>query len=694
MELIIAEKPNAAAKIAKALGEATAERHGKIGYYRVKSGNREICVTSVVGHIFTLAEKKKSFNYPVFDIEWRQSHLVSKDSAYTKAYADTIKGVAKGADKIIVACDYDIEGTLIGYNVARLLIGADVKKMERMKFSTLTPNELREAYEKRGPFDINNAYAGEARHIIDWYYGINLSRALMTALKKAGKFRIMSIGRVQGPTLSIASEKENEINAFVPVPFWAIDIMLKGADFECSDGRFFEKPKAESQFKKIGDKALITAVEKEPKKLSPPVPFDLTTLQVEAYAQFKFSPARTLQLAQSLYEASLISYPRTSSQKLPPALGLKDIIRNMAAHREWYAKGAQHLVEKGLFTPNEGKKEDPAHPSIYPTGIEPKSIGDSERRLYELIAARFIAVFGEPATEEVTKVDADSNGVGFEARGKVLREKGWIDLYGKFFKSKDIILPEFTKGESVKIEKKNLKNDMTKPPRRYTEASLVSELESRHLGTKATRASIIATMFDRQYFEKETNSIDVTYFGLAVWNALRENAPHIIDENMTRELEDDMEDVQAGKKDAKEVIKKGKDYLLKLLDEFKGKEGEIGNSLSEALKKMENENSIIGDCKCGGKLKIINFKGSKFVGCTNYPKCRQSYPLPRGVQIRPANKACDRCGSPMVGIRKGGRGWLDICISPACPTRIEWKERQAKKAEEADEEMQEEEQKE
>jgi DNA topoisomerase-1 len=680
MDLIIAEKPNAAAKIAKALGSVEAKRHGKINYYNVNANGTEICVVSAVGHIFTLAEKKKSFAYPVFDIEWKPSYAVSKGSKYTKDYADTIKGVSKDAKKIIVACDYDIEGTLIGYNIAKYLIGKE-KGLERMKFSTLTPNELREAYEKRTPFDINNAHAGEARHIIDWYYGINLSRALMGAVKKAGMFRIMSIGRVQGPTLAICSEREKEIEAFVPVPFWAISIILKGAEFGHTGGRIFEKPVAEEIFRKISDKANVVEVSKEPKRLPPPFPFDLTSLQVEAYAQFKFSPARTLQLAQSLYEASLISYPRTSSQKLPPSLGLKGIIGSLAKHKDWYAEGAKHLVGKGLFAPNEGKKEDPAHPAIFPTGIEPGSIGDSEKKLFELIVARFISVFGEPALEEITKVSADSNGVKFSASGKVIREKGWIALYGRFFKTKDVILPAFTKGESAKIEKKDLKSDMTKPPRRYTEASLVSELESRHLGTKATRAVIVSTMFDRQYFSKETNAIEVTKFGLEVYKTLKENAPHIVDESTTRALEDDIEDIQFGKKREDEVISKGREILVDIINEFKPKESRIGNSLVEALKKMENEGSILGGCKCGGKLKIINFKGSKFVGCTNYPKCRQSYPLPRGVSIKPAEKQCDVCTVPMINIRKGNRGWLTICINPACPTREEWRKRNEKKEE-------------
>ncbi|MCX6773741.1 MAG: DNA topoisomerase I [Candidatus Micrarchaeota archaeon] len=687
MELIIAEKPNAAAKIAKALGTPEMKRLGRINYYRVENKGKEYCVVSAVGHIFTLAEKKKSITYPTFDIEWKPSYAVSKASAYTKDYANVIASLAKEAKRAIIACDYDIEGTLIGYNVARFILNNE-KNLERMKFSTLTPNELREAFEKRTEFDINNAYAGEARHIIDWYYGINLSRALMGAIKKTGMFRIMSIGRVQGPTLGIASEKEIEIGKFIPVPFWAISILLKDVEFEYSGGRIFEKEKAGEIFSRIGDDATIKEVSKDPKKLMPPVPFDLTSLQVEAYAQFRFSPAKTLQLSQSLYENSLISYPRTSSQKLPPALGLKNVIMDISKHNGWYAKGAQYLIENKRFMPNEGKKEDAAHPAIYPTGIEPKSIGDSERKLYELIVARFLSVFAEPALEEITKVVADSNKIEFRASGKVIKEKGWIEIYGKFFKSKDIILPEFRKGEKLKIEKKNLKNDMTKPPKRYTEASLVSELESRHLGTKATRAVVVSTMFDRQYFAKESNAIDVTVFGLAVYQALKENAPHIIDENMTRDLEDDMELIQFGKKDKEEVIKKGKDYLVSILDEFKNNEAQIGKSLIDALKKMENETSILGNCKCGGKLKIINYKGSKFVGCTGYPNCRQSYSLPRGVMIRPTDKICEKCGVPMIDIRKGGRGWLTICLDPACPTRQEWKNRKEseKEKEEPEEE--------
>ncbi len=186
-----------------------------------------------------------------------------------------------------------------------------------MKFSALVKEDLLEAYRDRGELDYNNAFAGEARHVLDWYYGINLSRALMASLKAANRFKVMSIGRVQGPALNILAILEKEIKAFVPTPYWEVDAIIKGVEFLHHMGRFLEEEEAKNALDNTEKNGTIESVEKKEQIVYQNPPFDLTSLQVEAYRVLGFAPARTMEISKTLYEASLISYPRTSSQKLP-----------------------------------------------------------------------------------------------------------------------------------------------------------------------------------------------------------------------------------------------------------------------------------------------------------------------------------------------------------------------------------------
>ena len=223
-ELIITEKPQAALKSASALGSPTQKNFNKVPHYEVKRGNKKILVACAVGHLFTLKQKNGGYQIPVFDISWIPNFL-AKRGDFTKRYYDSILKLAKEASSITVATDYDIEGEVIGLNIVRYI--CNQQDASRMKFSTLTKTELEQAYENKSP-NINwgQAIAGETRHYLDWFYGINLSRALMNAIKTTCKFKIMSIGRVQGPALHLIVQKEKEIAAFKPKPYWQIFITI------------------------------------------------------------------------------------------------------------------------------------------------------------------------------------------------------------------------------------------------------------------------------------------------------------------------------------------------------------------------------------------------------------------------------------------------------------------------------------
>ncbi|MBN2478411.1 topoisomerase DNA-binding C4 zinc finger domain-containing protein, partial [Candidatus Micrarchaeota archaeon] len=342
-----------------------------------------------------------------------------------------------------------------------------------------------------------------------------------------------------------------------------------------------------------------------------------------------------------------------------------------------YSSLAGKLIEKNRFKPMEGKKEDPAHPAIHPTGQKPKIEGN-EKKLYDLIVRRFLACFSEKAVRETDKVTADSNGQIFKAGGSRIIEKGWIEFYGSYYTGKDEIIPEFREGEEVPVEDKKKTNKETKPPRRYTQASVISELEKKHLGTKATRATIVDTLFKRNYVAEK--SIKVTEFGLSVDKILKKYAPEILDEDLTRKIEISMEQIQDGKKNKDELIKEGKEILVQILDRWKKNEEKIGNELSGALKITEENESKIGTCdKCGGSLRIIRLRGGKqFIGCSGYPKCKNAFPLPTGAYVKPTGKQCKECGMPVVMISRKRKRY-SACVNPKCPSKEKWKKRSENK---------------
>src|SRR3989338_210172 len=222
-ELIITEKPQAAEKIANALGKPEKYNNGGVTYYELKRKDKNIVVGCAVGHLFTLHQQEKSS--PVFNIAWVPNFQVKKKD-FTKRYYDTLLKLARNAGSFTVATDYDVEGEVIGHNIIKHLFGQS--DAQRMKFSTLTKNELEKAYENKAPtINWGQAIAGETRHHLDWFYGINLSRALMKAIKSIGKFKLMSIGRVQGPALNLIVEKERTIQAFKPETYWQVFITVK-----------------------------------------------------------------------------------------------------------------------------------------------------------------------------------------------------------------------------------------------------------------------------------------------------------------------------------------------------------------------------------------------------------------------------------------------------------------------------------
>ncbi|MFO8016258.1 MAG: DNA topoisomerase I, partial [Candidatus Woesearchaeota archaeon] len=543
-ELIITEKPQSAKKIAEALadGKPIKENINKVPYYKVTHGKQDIVVGCAVGHLYSLAEvEKNGWTYPVFNVQWKPANQVSKASSFSSKYITALKKLCKDADKFTVATDYDIEGEVIGLNIIRHL--CKKKDARRMKYSTLTREELIDSYENAySHLDWGQANAGETRHILDYYYGINLSRALSLAVKAAGSFKILSSGRVQGPALKILVEREKEIKAFKPEPFWQIQLdgRAKGKDITAmhKEDKFWKKEEADKVMEKTkGKKAFVDNVQKRKFKQPPPNPFDLTSLQMEAYKCLKMSPKDTLATAQRLYLAGIISYPRTSSQKLPPSINYKKILKDLG-RQEFYKGFSERLLAKKDLKPNEGKKSDPAHPAIHPTG-QITDISGRDAKLYDLIVRRFLATFAEPAVRESMQLDIDINKEIFIAKGTRTLEKGWHEFYGPHVKLDEEELPDLQKGEEVEVKKITLLDKETQPPKRFTPASIIKELEKRGLGTKATRASIVDALYERGYAVDK--AIKASDLGIKTVEVLEKYSPRILDEKLTRHFEEEME---------------------------------------------------------------------------------------------------------------------------------------------------------
>ena len=683
--LIITEKPDAAQRIASALnekGKVEKKEDNGVPYYVAKR-DKEIVVVPALGHLYTVAEERKGRNYyPVFNFRWVPRYAAERGAKQIRTWIETISKLANDADTFVDACDYDIEGSVIGYCILKYACGNKENVSKRMKYSTLTEEELEKSYaELRPHLDFALIEAGGTRHEVDWLYGVNLSRALtISARNWSGKYATLSTGRVQGPTLKFLVSREKSIRSYVPTPYWEIkaEVEISGSVFEAE----YEKQKIEV---KIEADTILNACKRKNGqvekidvkrfKQNPPVPFDLGTLQSEAYGLFGYTPRRTSFIAQRLYLDALISYPRTSSQKLPPEINYEAILKNLSRVAK-YKKLTKELLRKPELNPREGKKKDPAHPAIYPTGkLLERDLDDSEKKVLDLVVRRFMAVFSEPATKQTMKVCINVNGHHFYLRGRQTLKEGWLRFYRPYLRSEQVLLPPIEEGQTIKVKKVISEDKFTRPPPRYNPSSLLRKMEETEIGTKATRANIIQILCDRKYVREER--MVVTNLGFDVLEVLEKYCPPVVSIKLTSELEKRMDKIQAKREKRENVLVDAVEILKPVVQELKEKEKIIGEQLSNAIKRARLEERIIGACPvCGtGKLMILYSRktGKRFIGCTNYfkGKCEASFPLPQKGSVRPLGRNCRGCGWPTVQVWiKGKRPWT-LCFNPDCPLKKE-----------------------
>jgi len=676
--LVICEKPAAAKRIAQALGEVRESRASGISIFEIKNNQYHYKICTALGHLYSLRDVTKNRSiYPVLDLEWAP---ITKNSQVLKAIK-VISELAKDASSFVHACDYDQEGEVIGYSILRYACGNKYTQASRAKFSTLTDEDIRNSFANLGKPNYGLAEAGRSRHMLDFIYGVNLSRALVRSFKSTGKYRNLSIGRVQGPTLAFAANKEIEIKLHIPDPYWMIT-----AQFEKQGQIFFahyENPKVEklAEAKTIVDACIersgtVNNVKDNKSVIQSPVPFNIGDLQREAYSTFKVNPAHTLAIAEKLYLQALISYPRTSSQKLPPSIGYDKIIFNLSRINKYNQLVSVLLSKKKKLVPNEGRMMDPAHPAIYPTGFAPRQkLSALELKIYDLIVRRFLAAFGESAVSRRIKVTIDVGGYIFETEGMTITYEGWIVLYKPYARFNQRELPELHEGDELKNIDVEMEERLIQSPYRYNQASLLSKMEQEKIGTKTTRADIISTLFKRNYLTTGRGGLEVTDLGFAVIDSMREFAPAIVSTNMTRVMEEELANVEQGSADSISVIEQAADRLLDSLFSFLEKEEDIGARINDAVLGGSTQTPTLGLCPMckKGQLSIVRSRTTqkRFIGCSNYREgCKATAPLPQKGSIRIIGKPCPECNWPLVGVvfARGAKQWR-ICTNNHCPSK-------------------------
>lgn len=656
MKLCIAEKPSVAKEIARIL-EAGNRRNG---YFE---GNGYV-VTWTFGHLCTLknpddyTQNWKSWQLyylpmipPRFGIK-----LIENDGV--KKQFETIKTLVEGCDEVINCGDAGIEGELIQRWV--LTMAGNQKPIRRLWISSMTDEAIKEGFEKlRDGKEFDRLYAaGNARAIGDWLLGMNASR--LYTLKYANGKGVLSVGRVQTPTLALIVRRFEEIQSFVPKQYWEIKTLYREVMFSATSGRFDTVEDATKIIEEIKENLFeIISFEQKKGKESPPKLFDLTSLQVECNKKFSFSADETLRYIQSLYEKKMVTYPRVDTTFLPNDVypKIEGILRAMDPYANFIEPLLGHPIRKSKKVFDDAKITD--HHAIIPTGIKPTGLILEEKRVYDLIARRFIGVFYPDCIVSNTTVLGMVTDYEFKATGKVILEDGWRVLYPKKDGDKEEnaeadqeqLMPNFVKGETGE-HVPDLLEKMTQPPKMLTEATLLRAMETagkqmedeelrelmkeNGIGRPSTRANIIETLFKRKYVVREKKNLVPTQTGIQLINTIQNEL--LKSAELTGIWEQKLRQIEKGEYDPKAFLDEMKEMVTNLVAEVKqeqlqqivieqSEEEKKADSAKEskklatekpAPKKREEKMLDFSTLACPKCKKGSILKGNTAYGCSEY----------------------------------------------------------------------------
>jgi DNA topoisomerase-1 len=650
-KLIIVESPAKANTIKKFLG-----------------GNTKVVAS--MGHIRDLPKSKMGV-----DIE----HDFEPEYINIRGKGDLIKSLkkdAKSANKVYLATDPDREGEAIAWHLAHILeIPED--SVCRVTFNEITKETVQESIKKPRTIDMNLTDAQQARRVLDRIVGYKISPLLWKKVKPG-----LSAGRVQSVAVKIIVDRENEIRNFIPEEYWNIYATLLDekskkqfeAKFYGKDGKKIElhkKDEVDEILKNIEDgKYIVTNVKEGEKKKTPAPPFTTSTMQQEASRKLGFTLKKTMSVAQGLYEGvkipekgtvGLITYMRTDSTRISEEA--------RAAAKEQITKTYGAIYYENRYYKKSNDAQD-AHEGIRPTYIyiTPESIKDSltadQYKLYRLVYTRFLASQMSSAIYDTINVDIDVNKYNFKASGQNLKFKGFMTLYveGKDNEQEDeesTTIPKLKNGQEVIKKKLDSKQSFTEPPARYTEASLVKELEAKGIGRPSTYSPTITTILERRYIQKEKKQLVPTELGEVVNKLLTENFSDIVNVEFTAQIENEFDRVAEGKEEWKQVLRE-------FYPQFEQEVEKVDKELEHV--KLEEEVSDVKCDKCGRNMVVKMSRYGKFLACPGYPECKNVKPF-----VVTIDEPCPVCGAK-VQVRKTKRGKnYYICENnPASCNYISW----------------------
>ncbi|MFC7044965.1 DNA topoisomerase I [Halobacteriaceae archaeon GCM10025711] len=669
MELIITEKDNAARRISEILSDGGARTENRGGVNVYKWGGKR-CI-GLSGHVVGV-------DFPPEYNDWRDVEpveLIDAEIEKTPTKENivrTLKRIARDADTVVIATDYDREGELIGKEAWELVREANEDvPVHRVRFSSITKNEVTNAFADPDDLDFDLAAAGEARQIIDLIWGAALTRFLSLSARQMGN-DFISVGRVQSPTLKLIVDKEREIEAFDPDDYWEIfgDLAKDDETFEAQyfyedeDGneaeRVWDEDDAQAAFDALKDaaSALVSHVSRRTRTDDPPAPFN-TTQFIRAAGSIGFSAGRAMSIAEDLYTAGYMTYPRTDNTVYPDDLDPEELLSAFEGTRE-FGDDATSLLD-GDLEPTRGDEETTDHPPIHPTEDLPDraDLTEDEWRIYELVVRRFFATLADAAVWEHLKVVVDVDGRTLKANGKRLENRGYHAVY-PYFNTSENYVPAVEEGETLALSDVRLEEKQTQPPRRYGQSRLIERMEELGLGTKSTRHNTIEKLYDRGYIED--NPPRPTRLARAVVAAAEEYADLVVSESMTRELEEDMAAIARGEATLDEVADESREMLERVFEELEESREDIGTHLRESLK----ADKTLGTCpECGDDLLIRRSRyGSYFVGCNGYPDCEFTLPLPNKGEPQLLDERCEDHDLRKVKMLAGRSTFVHGC--PLC----------------------------
>jgi len=686
--LIIAEKPSVAADIARALGGFTKHQE----YYE----SDEYVLSSAVGHLLELRAPEQ---YDVKRGKWTFTHLpvipphfdlapIARSETRLKTLLKLLK--RKDVVELINACDAGREGELI----FRYIVQAARAKqpVRRLWLQSMTPAAIREAFEQLRPDEamLPLADAARSRSEADWLVGINGTRAMTAFNSKEGGFYLTTVGRVQTPTLAIVTEREDKIRKFVSRDYWEVRATFdgtagayegrwvdpsfrKGDDPDARAERIWDEARAEAIAAACLGKTGTATEEAKPSTQLSPLLFDLTSLQREANSKFGFSAKTTLSLAQALYERhKVLTYPRTDARALPEdyvavAKKTMDVLASETPYREF----AKKVLKSGWVRPNKrvfdnSKVSD--HFAIIPTLQTPHHLSEAEAKLYDLVVKRFLAVFFPAAEYLVTTRLTEVEGHTFKTEGKVLVEPGWLAIYGREAMEEQGSLPKIEQGERVKTSDAKAVGAATRPPARYTEATLLTAMEGagkliddddlrlamagKGLGTPATRSAIIEGLIEQRYMVRDGKDLRPTRKAFDLMTLLKGlDVQELTAPELTGEWEYKLAQMERGK------LKR--DLFMKEIAGMTSKIVERAKSYQSDTVPIEDPATLKTPCpKCGG---VVSENYRRFA-CGSCDFSIGKHPGSRTLEVEEVEQLLrDRTIGPLQGfISKMGRPFAAV----------------------------------